>query len=112
MKILGNVGLTTLWQLIKSKYKNCITRIFWDSSSEIFMYDTMERSDNDPPIQAVNGSGTKLGLITPRDKRTVKIVHDKCFMTNCSFSTNSPLYTNTLHLLVTTVPKNAGASEN
>ncbi len=111
-KFLSKDGLSYFWRSIRTKFDDCITRIFWDSSSETYMYDTKGDSNLDFPIQAVKESGTKPGLITPRDKRTVKTVQDNGFMTNCSFSTDSPLFTNTLQLLVTTMPKNAGASEN
>lgn len=111
-KLLDGMGVTALWKLVKREFRSSIIRIFWDSSSESFMYDTMDNTNLDFPIQAVRESGMKPGLITPRDKRTLKTVQDNGFMTTCSFATNSPQYKNTLQLSVTTVPKNAGASEN
>lgn len=45
-----------------------ITRIFWDSSSELFMYDTIGGTDNDFPIQAVSTTGSIPGLMTVADK--------------------------------------------
>ncbi|MCM1077880.1 MAG: hypothetical protein NC344_06915 [Bacteroidales bacterium] len=56
----------------KQDLKNCITRIFWDSSSEMYMYDTMDKPDNDFPIQEVAANGSKPGLMSVADKKRLE----------------------------------------
>ncbi|MDE5986849.1 MAG: hypothetical protein K2H16_06155 [Prevotella sp.] len=71
-KFLNYDGVVRLWRGIRLLFDSCITRIFWDSSSEMYMYDTMGESDKDFPIQAVNGTSTRPGLMTPEDKKTAE----------------------------------------
>lgn len=71
-KFLSKDGLSYFWRSMRTKFDDCITRIFWDSSSEIYMYDTKGNSNLDFPIQAVDSSDTKPGLMTPEDKKTAK----------------------------------------
>lgn len=73
-KFLSKDGLSYFWRSMRTKFDDCITRIFWDSNTETYMYDTMGQHDNDFPIQAVDSSDTKPGLMTPEDKKYIRAI--------------------------------------
>lgn len=70
-KLLDGTGLSALWTEIKAKLGNCVTRIFWDSSSEAYMYDTIGKNDLDFPIQEVTTESTRPGLMVAEDKKVI-----------------------------------------
>ncbi|MDE5986554.1 MAG: hypothetical protein K2H16_04645 [Prevotella sp.] len=73
-KLFDKEGLIGMWQSIKQRLSNCVTRIWWDTSSEIYMYDTFGQSNLDFPIQAVKTDSAKPGLMTTKDKRNMSVI--------------------------------------
>ncbi|MCM1147551.1 MAG: hypothetical protein NC344_06930 [Bacteroidales bacterium] len=74
-----------------AKVKDCVTRIFWDSSSEMYMYDTTDKPDNDFPIQEVAADGSKPGLMSVPDKKKLdKVNTSKRFVSRMEVGTITP----------------------
>lgn len=57
-----------------TEWDDIINHIFWDSSSESFMYDTIGDADNEFPIQQVKNTGTIPGLMSVSDKTKLDAV--------------------------------------